>query len=560
MADSKGTSPDMNWEAFCSEGSIKKQRKKHQIEGLEAALSKAKDRVQEEKKKHEDVQKAIDVIKDIMPCTFFTVDTDLKITSWNRHAEKATGYTVDEALGKRCPDFAGTPCRGICDLFSCAPGNRKSREEDTITTKDGRTVSVRKNFSLLRNGQGDVVGGIEIFEDITKRKKLLKQLTIFRKFVDASSHGLGMADLEGTITYVNSALCGFLEADKPEDIIGNKFFPYYPQKMQKKIREEIIPTLMEKGSWTGELELISPGGSRRQTLENFFLIRDADGSPAYIADVISDITIRKNTEKEIRKAYEQLKESQEQVIQAAKMAAVGQLAGGVAHEVKNPLAVILHCAEYLERVKEPDSATLDKMVKMIKRAVVSADNIVRGLLDFSKPDELEFGVHDINDIVQTSLEFGACHLSLTKIKIEKELSEDIPRIAADHKRMEQVFLNLITNAVHAMPGGGTLTLRTYMKELTESGSGVGRRDKDRFKIGDKAVIVELIDTGEGIPEDKLGKVFAPFYSTKDSEKGTGLGLAITRTIVAQHKGFISMDSEVGKGTKVTMLLPLDNGK
>jgi PAS domain S-box-containing protein len=365
-----------------------------------------------------------------------------------------------------------------------------------------------------------------------------------------------MADLGGTITYANRALCDLLEEDNPEDMIGKKFLPYYSQNIQKKLENEILPVIMGKGSWTGELEMISPGGRRIQTLENFFLIRGVNSDPLYVADIISDITAQKNAREELRNAYEQLKEKQEQVIQSAKMAAVGQLAGGVAHEVKNPLAVILHCAEYLDRAKDLDGAKLKKMVGMIKRSVTKADNIVRGLLDFSRPYKPDFSDQKINEIVRTSLVLVAKQLNLSDVNVEEDLAMDIPSISADHNRLEQVFINLIVNAVHAMPRGGTLTLRTRMKELTEVGKGVGRREKDRFRLGDRVVVVELGDTGEGIPGDTMGKIFTPFYSTKAPGKGTGLGLTITRTIVEQHNGVISMESVVGKGTKVTLLLPI----
>ena len=546
----------MNGKELQGESAIKKNEREKQLFALENALSNAKSRAWVEKGKHESVQKTIEAIRDLLPCAVFTIDMDLRITSWNRYAEKITGYAEDEALGVRCPDFAGTPCRDICDLFSCAPGEGKSRDEDAITAKDGRKVEIKKSFSLLRDAQGDVVGGIETFEDITRHKKLLGQLRMFRRFAETSSQGIAMAELDGTITYVNPSLCAFLEAEKAEDVIGKKFFPYHPQETQKRFRNEVIPVTLEKGSWTGELELISPGGKRTPTLNHIFLLKDGVGNAEYLANIIVDITVRKNAEEQLREAYEKLKESQEQVVHSAKMAAVGQLAGGVAHEVKNPLAVILHCVEYLGMIKETDVAARDKMLKMIKNSVRTADNIVRGLLDFSRPEEPKFETYNLKDIVLTALELVDNQLNLTDIKVEKELADDLPNIMVDRSRMEQVFVNLIINAVHAMPGGGVLTLKTHAKELDVVEKGVGRRESDKFKIGDKAVVFELGDTGTGILPENLEKIFNPFYSTKAPGEGTGLGLSIAKTIVDQHNGFISMNSEVGKGTTVKILIPL----
>lgn len=269
----------------------------------------------------------------------------------------------------------------------------------------------------------------------------------------------------------------------------------------------------------------------------------------------AQVNKRKKAEDEVRAAYEKLKETQFQLIQAEKLKVVGTLASGVAHEVKNPLAIIMQGMNYLEEEIGPDKENMSPQLDMIKKAVIRADKIIHGMLDFSRPAPLELKPSRINKVIRASLVLVGKQLKLEDIKVTKNFAHQLPSVMIDENQMQQVFINIILNAVQAMPKGGSITIKTYAKELMEAGYFTGKRKTDLFKAGDTVVICELEDTGTGIPKNKLDRVFDPFFTTKPPGKGTGLGLAIIKTIIERHKGVVQIESEEQKGTKIIITLP-----
>ncbi|RKY41951.1 MAG: hypothetical protein DRP85_04405 [Candidatus Makaraimicrobium thalassicum] len=261
-------------------------------------------------------------------------------------------------------------------------------------------------------------------------------------------------------------------------------------------------------------------------------------------------------EQKLQTAYNEVRETQKRLIQSAKMAAVGQFASGVAHEVKNPLSIIVQGIDYLERESIPANKDQAEVLKMIKEAVVRADKIVRRLLDFSSPHPLRLVPYEVTEVMRASFRMMKKQLALMKIKVTEDFTAGLPLIMIDEEQMKQVFINIILNSLHAMPEGGEITARIYAKDLTEVGNGIGRRASDLFKVGSSVLICEIKDTGLGIPGDELSKVSDPFFTTRFSQGGTGLGLTITRSIVERHGGIINIESKEGQGTGVTVILPI----
>lgn len=256
--------------------------------------------------------------------------------------------------------------------------------------------------------------------------------------------------------------------------------------------------------------------------------------------------------------HKDLQETQQQLIQAGKMQALGVLASGIAHEVKNPLAIIVQGVEYLSRnlPKESDE-NISSTLNYISEAIVRADNIVKGLLDFSGKSEMKLTITDLNSVIESSLLLVKNRISAHQIEIIRALDKDIPSLNIDKNKIEQVFINLFINAIDAMPVSGKLKIRTYTKELNEVGDGVGRRKEDPFKLGGKVVIAEIEDTGSGIPEDILDKIFDPFFSTKRNIGGTGLGLSIVRNIIEMHHGKIKIaNNKNNNGIIVNLMFKL----
>ena len=256
-------------------------------------------------------------------------------------------------------------------------------------------------------------------------------------------------------------------------------------------------------------------------------------------------------------AYIELKETQELLIQAEKFKAIGQLASGVAHEVRNPLGIILQGVEYLEiSVSPKEKTTLDALLK-IKDGVRRADNIIASLYDFSRTPKLNIYPEDINSVLEHSLGSVENKYLAKRIHIIREMKHGLPKVLVDRDKIGQVFINVLTNAIEALPDEGTIIVRSYYKQLEDKLNKVGDRRDDYFRSGEKVVIVEIEDTGIGISEQNISKVFNPFFTTKEIGKGVGLGLFISRGIVIMHRGIIDIESKLGKGAKIIVTLHIE---
>jgi signal transduction histidine kinase len=238
--------------------------------------------------------------------------------------------------------------------------------------------------------------------------------------------------------------------------------------------------------------------------------------------------------KELQQSHQELEQAQFQLIRTEKLAALGQLAAGVAHEINNPLGTITIYAHILARSLEAD----DPRKEDIDLIITEADRtkaIVQGLLSFARETKLKPGETNINDLIEETLSLLVNQVLFQNIKIKKTLGDDIPMLFADATQLKQVFLNIMLNAAQAMEGKGSLTITT---------------------AHDAGVIsVKIRDTGPGIPPENIGKLFNPFFTTK--EKGTGLGLAISYGIVERHSGQIDVETELGKGSTFIITLPVN---
>jgi two-component system NtrC family sensor kinase len=231
---------------------------------------------------------------------------------------------------------------------------------------------------------------------------------------------------------------------------------------------------------------------------------------------------------------------QQEVIQQEKMAAIGILAGGVAHEINNPLGGILAFTQLLLKdAKEKSDDDLSRDLKEVESAAIRCKKIVSDLLDFSRVSkDRELCIVDVNALLEKVIPFVKSEVQSLNVNLKVKIGKDLPMVHAIPDRLQQVFLNLLTNACHAMPKGGTLSIETKASE------------------DDSSVLITVKDTGEGIPFEHQDKIFDPFYTTKKPGKGTGLGLSISYRIVKEHGGSIVMESEVGKGTTFTVSIPV----
>ena len=230
-----------------------------------------------------------------------------------------------------------------------------------------------------------------------------------------------------------------------------------------------------------------------------------------------------------------LEESQARAVQAEKMSAIGQLAGGVAHEINNPLGVILGFAQGMER-RVPEGDALRLPVASIVREALRCRNLVQELLTFSRTAKKTTEDLDLNAVVRSTVVLLEARAKTQGVEVIQELREHLPPLRANKTQLQQIIVNLGTNALDAMSGGGKLTLRT------------------RLNGGGKAVL-DVADSGTGIPEEVRSRIFEPFFTTKEVGKGTGLGLSLVYEIVHQHEGNIEVESQPGKGTVFSVELP-----
>jgi signal transduction histidine kinase len=226
---------------------------------------------------------------------------------------------------------------------------------------------------------------------------------------------------------------------------------------------------------------------------------------------------------------------EEQLLQSAKLASLGELASTVAHEVRNPLAGIKTGVQFIEkRVKEQNEA--GEVYRMILTEIYRLEEVVDKFLSFARPSKSVLRDMKIQDVIEKSISIADERIKKQNVTLKRKYDENLPASPVDEKQIEQVFLNLVINALQAMPDGGTLFLKTYRL--------------------DNSIHIEISDTGAGIPRDKLQDIFDPFFTTR--AQGTGLGLSITKRIIEEHKGAIRVDSEEGRGTTFTLELPVDD--
>ena len=284
--------------------------------------------------------------------------------------------------------------------------------------------------------------------------------------------------------------------------------------------------------------------------------------------------------KSLEMANKKLKQAQEELIRTEKLASIGRFAAGVAHEVGNPLGAILGYTSILEK-DGVDGEDAKDYLRRIEKEIERINRIVRELLDFAKPSKFEIKDIEVNKVVENTLSLLSHQKNFKNIETQLELQPDLPMVKGDESQLSQVLINILLNAIDAMPNGGNLKIQTenlvvdnlfgdefqplYPRrrkaDPTESDYSRMRKPDplssllSKFSRGDSLVKINISDTGMGIEQENLEKIFDPFFSTKDPDKGTGLGLSISLRIIESMGGKISVESEVGKGSTFEIYFP-----
>lgn len=273
-----------------------------------------------------------------------------------------------------------------------------------------------------------------------------------------------------------------------------------------------------------DVSMVDRQGNRMEVVLTASRVLDEAGRFAGLEAVIRDVTEKRRVDKYLA--------------QTEKMASLGQMAAGVAHEINNPLGVIT-CYANLIRKGAGEDTQVAADIEIIRKHTLGCKKVVDSLLNFARASKPDKSATDMHACMGELLTVLGPQMARKGITIVKELGEKIPEIVCDEHKMKQVFMNLALNAAHAMPEGGELTVATRILE------------------GEAMVAIQITDTGRGIPESTLKKIFDPFFTTKKAGEGTGLGLAVSYGIVKQHGGEIRVESTPGRGTTFTVLLPVD---
>jgi len=381
-----------------------------------------------------------------------------------------------------------------------------------------------------------------------------RQLELVRdRILNSMTEGVVGLDVDGQASFVNPAAERILGLDA-ERLSHHALSDWRPEGLREAIRR-----VLSRRDELGIDELLLPrAGSDSLPAEAHLAPIGEDDRPEGAVLVLRDLSERRRAEetldrtnRELRQSHQQLKQAQMQLIQAAKLESVGRLAAGVAHEVKNPLAIVQLGLDYLEQVLELD-ATVAEVLQDMLIAVSRADTVVRGLLDFSRERALALRAGAINGILSDSLQLVRHELTQRNIAVETRFGEGIPERDFDADKMQQVFLNLFMNAMHAIGHDGTLSIRSELAVVEDAALGTHARDAG-FLGGDRLIRIVIEDSGPGIRPEDLGRLFDPYFTTKRQGEGTGLGLSVTRNIVTLHRGSIDLDNRREGGARAVLL-------
>ncbi|HEX8296860.1 MAG TPA: PAS domain-containing protein, partial [Chthoniobacteraceae bacterium] len=429
----------------------------------------------------------------------------------------------------------------------------------------------------LRDRKGRIVGTCGISREITEIKEMETQLAsernLLRSVINNLPDSIFLKDTEGRYLLDNIAHLRGLGASDPSEVLGRTVFDFFPEEIARSFHENDAAILRSGNPLINHEERVYDfRGQSRWRLTSKLPWRDDAGSILGILCISRDITEQKEAGENLSRAYAELAASREEVlaamgklqtahqelrdvqlqlIEAEKMKSIGRLAAGVAHEVKNPLAIIKMGVDFMEQ-QELGDETGKMILKEMGDAVERADSVIRGLLDFSAPKQLEVTRENLNGIIERAITLVRGEMK-GGFEIIRELQSDLPLLPLDSGKIGQVFINLLTNALHAMPDGGTLLVRTYSKQLTGVGANIGGSRSESFRVGGILVVAEVEDSGHGIPEEKLSKIFEPFFTTKPTGKGTGLGLSVVKTIIDLHAGTIDIRNLPEGGARATIM-------
>jgi PAS domain S-box-containing protein len=414
----------------------------------------------------------------------------------------------------------------------------------TLKRFDDRDQELKRAHKLQESWAG------KLQSELIERKRLQKELVVFKKLVDNAAIGMAMADLNYRVTYVNRATLDMLEIESDKDILNDRVLDFYPEEDRDRLYNDIVPEVFSKGQWSGEVEMLTKSGNRILTSHSAHLIRDNYGQPELFVAVFSDLREKNEIEKQKHKLQQRLE-------RAEKMEALGLMAGGVAHDLNNMFGPLVGYPDLL-LMELPEDSPLRIYVQRIGQAARDASDVIQDLLTLARRGRYELEPVVLNNIVKSFIEsptFEKYKYEHGNVTIEVELEKKSPNIMGSHLHLYKAIMNLIVNGFEAMPSGGRLKVSTSHEVLTKLHSGYDKIEPGEYQL------LRIKDTGVGIDREEIPKMFEPYYSKKTmGSSGSGLGLAIVYGIVKDHHGYYDVFSETGKGTEFVLYFPTTREK
>ncbi|HKK19392.1 MAG TPA: PAS domain-containing protein [Opitutales bacterium] len=519
-------------------------------------------RIQEYELLHE--QDLLRSLMENIPDAIYFKDLESRFTKVNRAMARSYGHNVDSVIGRS--DF---------DLFTEEHALPAYQDEQRIietgqpiiskiekeTFADGHSKWVNSTKVPLRNHYGRIIGTMGISRDISDLKRVQDKLTEEHRLLTTILNNIPdrifVKDREGRYIASNRLHLKFLGVTDEAQVLGTTLYDHFPKERAEKYFNQDMDIIRTGiGLINSEESRTMPNGRVIWYLTSKVPLIDETGKCVGIVGISRDVTTQKEDEDKLRKTIKVLNETQLQLIEAEKLKTVGRLAAGVAHEVKNPLNVVSLGIDYLCS-KIDGSDELADIIQDMKQAVEKATRVISQLLDYSSPHEVAADPRDINAIIRDVLVMMRHNFNEAHIRVEPDLAENLPLVALDTQKTDQVFINLFLNAISAMKGGGVLHIRSYSQRMKSTGANVSGEMTELFKVGETMVTVEVTDTGHGIASEAADKLFDPFYSTKSTGGGTGLGLSVTRSIVEMHRGMITLENRKNTpGACATLYFPV----
>ena len=481
----------------------------------------------------------VDNIIKSMIDTLIVTNPDGTIRDVNQATINLLGYAANELMGKP-----------VGMLFAENPESRMAGQpwienliekdvilntEATYIAKNAARIPVLLSGSVMKDDNDNIQGFVYIALDITERKRAEEMMRQseerYRNLVETAPDIIYSKSIsDGSVISLNPAF---------EAVMGWKRSDWIGRNFDKLTHPDDLALSVETTNLIAHGKTPPSYALRLLTKSGEYVVGEFTSAPqfdkgAVVAEfgIVRDITERKKAEIEKESLTRQL-------LQSEKMAAVGQLAGGVAHEINNPLGVILGFAQsLLHRLKEDDPILMP--LQSIEREAKRCKYLVQDLLTFSRVGKPDKEKCDINDVVKSSLTIVEAQTKVRSVELIKEFGANISETLLSRNQIQQVIVNLCNNAIDAIPEQGKLTVRTLASKL-------GGKDY---------VELQVQDTGTGIPKDIQAKIFEPFFTTKEVGKGTGLGLSLVYEIIQKHQGKIELESEIGKGSVFKVLLPV----